>query len=133
MAGDEEEESNLVIHARRELEIMGETDEHFKDCIIGAIREYAKYGHSGGSHEAGIHILTDLLWFKNLTPLTDDPDEWMLVDENIGGPNCWQSRRNPEAFSTDGGKTHYLLSEGDNNFREQTIVRRSVVADASDT
>ncbi len=120
---EEEATSQLVEHAIRELD-LSESDQAFKDCIIGAVREFAKYGHSGGSASVGIHILNDLLQFKNLTRLTDDPDEWMLVDENIGGPNCWQSRRNPEAFSTDGGKTHYLLSDG-NSFQEVTIIRKS--------
>ncbi len=48
-----------------------------------------------------------MLQFKNLRPLTNNPDEWMDV-----GDNCWQSCRNPEAFSLNGGITYYLLSEG---------------------
>lgn len=106
-----EDDSQLVQHAIRELALV-DNDKAFNDCIINAVREFAKYGHSGGSAGVAIHILNDLLQFQNLSPLTDDPDEWMLIEEAIAGPNCWQSRRNPEAFSNDGGKTYYLLSEG---------------------
>lgn len=108
----EDEDSQLVQHAIRELALTN-NDQEFKDCIVGAVREFAKYGHSGGSAGVGIHILNDLLQFKNLSPLTNDPEEWMLIEEAVAGrPDCWQSRRNPEAFSNDGGKTYYLLSEG---------------------
>jgi hypothetical protein len=106
---------SLVEHAQKELELAG-NDKAFNDCIINAVREFAKYGHSGGSATVGIHILNDLLQFKNLTPLNDDPKHWMLVTEGSTGKYgpCWQSTRNPEAFSQDGGQTYYLLSEGGN-------------------
>lgn len=107
MPGGDDEESNLVQHARRELALAG-NDTDFNACIINAVRSFAAYGHSGGSAGVGIHILHDLLQFNNLTPLTDDPSEWM----KISGDGDWQSNRNPEAFSKDRGKTYYLLSEG---------------------
>lgn len=100
------EESNLVTHARRELALAG-NDDAFNNCIIKAVKGFAGYGHSGGSASVGIQILHDLLQFKNLTPLTDDPNEWMKISEVD-----WQSKRDHEAFSRDGGKTYYLLSEG---------------------
>jgi hypothetical protein len=48
--------------------------------------------------------------------LTDDPKEWVQHEESIfpGQDGCWQNKRRGEAFSTDGGKTYYLLSEGGN-------------------
>lgn len=97
---------SLVDHAKRELALAGNDDE-FNNCIIKAVDAFASYGHSGGSASVGIHILHDLLQFKNLTPLTDNPVEWNEV-----GTGIWQSNRNSEAFSKDGGKTYYLLSEG---------------------
>lgn len=100
---------NLVDHAKRELELIPEDDEEFKKAILNAVKAFAKYGHSGSSAWVGIHILGDLLQFRNLSPLTNDPDEWMEV-----GTKVWQSTRNPEAFSNNGGKTYYLLSEGAN-------------------
>lgn len=95
----------LIEHAIRELSLAG-NDEEFNDCIIKAIEVFASYGHSGGSAVVGIQILHDLLQFKNLTPLTNNPSEWNKV-----GPKMWQSSRNPEAFSIDGGAHYYLLSD----------------------
>jgi hypothetical protein len=104
----------LVEHAKRELDLIPEEDEEFKKSIINAIRAFSKYGHSGSSHFIGVHILADLLNYRNLSPLTNDPAEWNHVAEPISGVRggIWQSTRNPEAFSKNGGKTYYLLSEG---------------------
>lgn len=101
---------SLVEHAKRELELLGETDEEFKQAIIKAVGAFASYGHSGESALVGVHMLAALLSFKNLSPLTNDPKEWMKVGEE----GVWQSCRNAEAFSNNGGKTYYLLSEGAN-------------------
>ena len=103
--------SNLVDHARRELELIGEEQETI-DWFCRVIEEFSSYGHSGGSVSICIPMLQELLWFKNLTPLTDNPDEWLdVTGYNPDGPHMWQNRRNSEAFSDDGGKTYYLLSE----------------------
>ncbi|MFF7631421.1 hypothetical protein [Streptomyces cyaneofuscatus] len=86
--------SNLVAHARTELRILGED----RDTIRGLPHAIA--------------YLERLLRFQPLTDLTDDPAEW--IDRHAEGMTpipLWQSNRNSEAFSTDGGKTYYLLSE----------------------
>lgn len=106
-----ETRSPLVEHAKKELSLIGEEeDDGFKESIVRAISGFCSYGHSGGSAPVAIAWINVLLQFKNLTPLTDDPKEWMLV-----GNGTWQSVRNSEAFSKDGGKTYYLLSEGGND------------------
>ncbi len=110
--------SNLVDHAKRELDILankGGHDEKLNRIIIECVEKFAEYGHSGGSASWAIPVLNDLLQFKNLSPLTDNPDEWMQVGTGgllYRGYNVWQNRRNSEAFSHDGGKTYYLLSNG---------------------
>lgn len=116
------EDGNLVAHATRELSLI-HNDKKFNDCIINAIRAFAQYGHSGGSAGVGIHILYDLLQYKNLSPLTNDPKEWNEV-----GPNAWQSSRNSEAFSHDGGKTYYLLSEN-KDYEHPEVIYDSEVKD----
>ncbi len=98
--------SNLVEHARRELELVKE-DPEFIEGLLKVIQAFADMGHSGGSASVAIPVINDLLQFKNLKPLTDNPEEWMLVSDQM-----WQNVRNSEAFSDNGGKTHYLLSEG---------------------
>jgi len=108
--------SNLVEHARRELEILGE-DQETIDGYLKVIQAFADMGHSGFSASVAIPTINTLLQFKNLKPLTDDPKEWMLIGEDVwpGEDRIWQSLRDSEAFSNDGGKTYYLLSEGAHN------------------
>lgn len=101
--------SNLVDHAKRELS-RTEEDQEFIDSIVTAIERFASYGHSGSSALAAIEILGRLLRFENLTPLTDDPAEWIEVSDDP----LWQSKRNPEAFSVDKGRTFYTLSSNSN-------------------
>jgi hypothetical protein len=105
-------ESNLVQHARRELDLLTEEDPEIKASILRAVEGFASYeGHSGGSAMVCIGMLERLLNFRSLSALTDSPAEWMDVSEQ-SGYEMWQSRRNSEAFSHDGGKTFWLLSEG---------------------
>ena len=87
--------SNLVRHARRELEIVGE-DPEFIERYLDIIRVFAAQGHSGGSASVFIPTLNDLLQFKPLTPVTDDPIEWIEVGEKM-----WQNTRYSAAFTSD--------------------------------
>lgn len=100
--------SNLVEHARRELGLIGE-DPKMIEMYINVVQAFADFGHSGGSASVAIPTINALLQFKNLTPLTDDPDEWVSHSEGM----IAQNKRNPDAFSEDGGKTYYLLSDRD--------------------
>lgn len=104
--------SNLTTHARRELELIGEEPETIEG-YLRVIQAFADMGHSGGSASVAIPVIHELLQFKNLRPLTDDQTEWQHIAEPIAGqPDLWQNVRNSEAFSNDGGKSYYLLSEG---------------------
>lgn len=106
---------NLVDHAKRELAIIGEEPEFIKG-YLKVVKAFEKMGHSGGSASVAIPVINALLQYQNLTPLTDDPDEWFYHDEVVWGAagGIWQNKRNGEAFSPDGGKTYYLLSENGN-------------------
>lgn len=105
--------SHLVDHARMELTILGERQEVI-DVTVEMIEAFNQLGHSGTSALIHLRIIHDLLNFKNLSPLTDNPQEWTkLVEEMTGGEDLWQSRRNPACFSNDGGKTHYNLDDRD--------------------
>ena len=105
------EESNLVAHARRELRIIGEDPDVIRG-LCKVVQAFADMGHSGGSAHFAALYLDKLLRYQPLSELTDDPAEW--IDRHAEGlfpTPFWQSKRNPEAMSTDGGKTYYLISE----------------------
>jgi hypothetical protein len=105
------EDSNLYAHAVRELE-LAHVEEDVRPSLLDAVAAFASYGHSGGSAGVCVLILRDLLQYQPLSPLTDDPAEWMLVEEDkAGNKRTWQSIRASEAFSDDAGKTYYMLRE----------------------
>jgi hypothetical protein len=101
--------SNLVDHARRELAIIGE-DPWITDGLCKVIAAFAEMGHSGFSAEHCAAALEKLLRFRPLSPLTDDPAEWIDQSE-ISGTPLWQGVRDPRAMSKDGGKTYALVDE----------------------
>lgn len=105
-------DSNLIKHAAKELELIGE-DPLVVLGYLQMIQIFSKMGHSGGSASVFIPTLNRLLNFKNLAPLTNDPNEWTHhTAETWGEPGgVWQSNRDGEAFSNDGGKTYTLLSD----------------------
>ena len=116
------DESNLVAHARRELALIGE-DDVTVEGYLRVIQAFADMGHSGGSASVAIPVINRLLQFLPLADLTNNPDEWMHVSEEMWGlpGGIWQSKRNSEAFSNDGGKTYYLLSEGGSDSHREPL------------
>ena len=103
----------LIDHARRELVRIGE-DPVTISGYLDVIQAFSDMGHSGGSSDVAIPVIERLLKYKPLSPLTDDPQEWMEVQTGTGQMSgLWQSTRDPESFSTDAGKTYYSLSERD--------------------
>jgi hypothetical protein len=112
--------SNLVKHAEFELKRTGLFDEDsdyggaLGPHVVEMVKKFAEGGHSGGSAAIATAILTKLLSYKVLTPLTSAPEEWNEVPENCRGKTpLWQSRRQPSTFSVDAGKTWYDLDELD--------------------
>lgn len=110
-------ESNLVIHANREFDLLGypqekpeqadfDYDWEVRKAALELIQQFADQHHSGTSAHIVLHLVTQLMDYKPLSPITDDPAEWH--EAMFGG---WQSLRRPDAFSIDGGVTHYLLNE----------------------
>lgn len=103
------EDGNLVEHARRELELIGEEPDTIEG-YLNVIRAFSAMGHSGGSASVAIPVIHDLLQYKHLSPITDSPDEWYDHGEMSGTP-LWQCIRNGALFSNDGGKTYYDVDD----------------------
>jgi hypothetical protein len=102
---------SLVKHAKNELELVGEEPEVI-EWYLQIVAKFAEFGHSGATAEHTTQTLERLLRYRNLSPLTDDPEEWLDVSKYFEEEGeVLQSKRNFEAFSQDGGKTYYLLSE----------------------
>ena len=99
----------LQEHARRELTLTGE-DPDVIDWYCRVIKEFASFGHSGGSAAATIPVLHELLQYHPLTDLTSDPAEWMDRTAESGRP-MWQNIRDSRVFSEDGGKTYWYVSD----------------------
>lgn len=108
---------SLVDHATRELQAAGLFDEDsdyngmLGEAVLELIETFANQGHSGFSAMMTIQLFDLLANYKPLSDLTDNPHEWMEVVDGL-----WQSRRNSEAFSNDGGKTYRLNSNQDEVF-----------------
>lgn len=110
MTAPQTQESNLVKHARQELDraLLSDADSDYEGLIATAVLElvevFARQGHSGGSAAMVTAILERVLRYQPLTPISSDPSEWNEVGEDV-----WQSRRNPAVFSADGGETWYSI------------------------
>lgn len=115
---------SLVAHAKQELEISGAGDD-YDGMIGGAVMElietFADQGHSGYSASVVVSIFNELAQYKPLGPLTTNPDEWMDVSEYSASDAWWQSRRRPDAFSTDGGKTYTLIDDDERTVYESQV------------
>ena len=107
--------SNLEEHAKYELERAGLFD---KDSDYGGmlgestmklIKCFAEERHSGMSASMQIEIFVRLARFKNLSPITNSPDEWIEISESPDP--LFQNKRDGSLFSTDGGKTGYSVND----------------------
>jgi hypothetical protein len=112
------ERSEFEVWAEGELRRAGLFDEDsdyggmMGESVMQLIEAFAGEGHSGFSAQMAAHLFGELSAYKPLTALTNSPDEWMHIDADMtGNATTWQSRRNPSAFSGDGGKTYTLLDE----------------------
>ncbi len=83
------EESGLMRHAKRELELAGydlnqkeeDPNKWIVENILELISVFSKQGHSGMSAPYCISMFKDLASYKLLTPLTGKDDEWNEVSE----------------------------------------------------
>lgn len=125
--------SNLSDHAEIELRAAGyspQSEDHMDkviyDMTMVIVDAFSQCGHSGGSAAAHTWMINQLLQFKAITPITDNPEDWIDVSDFMGpGPTgVWQNRREGSLFSEDGGKTYYDLDELPRGWRRKVPVLR---------
>jgi hypothetical protein len=97
--------SAMSKHAIVELSLIKEEPK----IVLWYVSVLEAYNIMQLTEEASDHCLetlTRLIRYENLAPLTDEPMEWVKVGDDI-----WQSIRNYDAYSNNGGKTFKLHSE----------------------
>jgi hypothetical protein len=105
--------SELLKHAEAELtrsKFLGEKADHYDkmvgEAVLELLKVFSQQGHSGFSADVTLDLFAKLADWKTLAPLTNDPNEWMYVAENI-----WQNKRQSSAFSNDGGATYHDVDD----------------------
>ena len=100
--------SNILAHANVELDRIGMTEDSADEMnramrkhILHMMKEFAEEGHSGFSASYAISILTRLMDFKPLSPLTGDDAEWNEV-----GEGHYQNKRRSSVFKSADGSCY---------------------------
>jgi hypothetical protein len=106
--------SDLSKHAIGELSLIKE-DPKIILWYVSVIEAFNIMKLQPDASDHCVATLTQLLRYGNLAPLTDEPKEWVQIGEEL-----WQSIRNRDAFSNNGGKTYKLYSEN-NDVEHQTM------------
>lgn len=96
-------------HARFELDLMSE-DSIYKEFYLKVMDTYSDFNHDEKTIYFTPETLEKLFRHKNLTYLTDHPNEWYQVGEGL-----WKNKRNPYAVSNDGGKSFIEFPPLDTN------------------
>ena len=103
---------SLKTHAEREMKLAGlyNSDSDYgamiPEAVMALVKAHSEQGHSGGSHWMTLEIFNKVINFKALTPVSNDPEEW--IDR---GEGMFQSIRQSDLFSHDGLKTCYCVDD----------------------
>lgn len=98
---------SLIEYAKKELDLIGLGDDdrtgetldyHMRDHILRMVDEFSQEGHSGFSASYALNIISRVLAYKPLSPLTGDEDEWNEV-----GDGLWQNTRASNVFKDETG------------------------------
>jgi hypothetical protein len=106
--------SDLSKHAIGELSLIKE-DTKIILWYVSVIEAFNIMQLEPEASDHCVATLTQLLRYGNLAPLTDEPREWVQI-----GDELWQSIRNRDAFSNNGGTTYKLYSQN-NDVEHQTM------------
>ena len=107
--------SNLVEFAKTELDRIlqkCEDEESIKmqtvmnNDILNIIELFSNQGHSGFSASYALNILTRLLKFNPIAPLTGEDDEWVKLDYN--DDTMYQNKRCSGVFKNSNNQAYYI-------------------------
>lgn len=95
---------NLLSHAQHELDLIGMVDNGdendmntmMRRHILMMMEVFANEGHSGFSANYAANVLSKLMKFEPLSPLTGADDEW--VEHDYGGGPSFQNKRKSSVF-----------------------------------
>ena len=127
------QESSLLKFSRGELKRVGLFD---KDSDYGGMLGestmklmecFCKEGHSGYSAQLQVELFTRLASWHPLSELTNDPTEWQEVGTERDCTPLWQSRRSPDCFSKNGGRTYYSVDDKKRKYKKSKAVRETDV------
>lgn len=95
-------------HAIAELDIVGAVDPVRASTItiVGTLADLTVE-----QRDVVNGYVTTLTQFQPLSPLTNDPTQWIDRSETSGERALWQSARDPDAWSRDEGITYFRMSE----------------------
>ena len=102
----------LIEFAKHELEEAGLFDKDsdyggmLGEAVLELIDVFARQGHSGFSAGIVSDIFNKLSRYKPITPITNNPKDWNFVTDDT-----WQSRKQPDLFSNNNGKTYYSVDD----------------------
>jgi hypothetical protein len=104
---------SLMTYAQYELELLGMFDDGdelnmntmMRRHILKMVESFADEGHSGFSANYAISLLTRLLSYKPLSPLTGEDDEWIDVS-SYGITKMLQNKRKSSVFKDEDGKVY---------------------------
>jgi hypothetical protein len=103
--------SNLTAFAYNELHRAGLFDKDSDyggeegPAVMELVQTFADQNHSGYSAALVIDLLSKVLAYKPILPLTGSDDEWVDISEESGYP-LWQNKRCPSVFKSEDGSAH---------------------------
>lgn len=109
--------SNLVDHAKEELELAGlfdkdsDYDGMLGKAVMDLVKVFSKQGHSGWSAHQTLKIFSIVADYKPLTPIGKTEDEWMAITDMGAKEVVWQNKRRGTTFSRNAGKTWYDIDD----------------------
>lgn len=96
----------MVEWAKKELELLGGQDDEMQQMInkniLQMVETFCEQGHTGFSASYALGIITRLLDWKPITPLTGEDDEW-----NDVGRGTQQNKRCSAVFR-ENGEAYYI-------------------------